>query len=610
MTYTPENEMAIAYWTRPQYFDARGRVKIGVAAYALEGIEKVEFYFEDAETIIPTQLEGDFTMDGKVNVDDLNYVLANWGIMGPTDLVRALGNWGAELPEGDILGVATEEKLNDQTGELEWYFEFDSVQYEDLKRLRICAKIYPKVGIPLKLEGDFQNDKNVCGLDIYPFNGEEKFEYVGENGSDETGDGSRTNPFATIHQALWHDIDGVVVTTNAGKHIKLLEGEHSLPSNPPRENKPLRTANSSGRDVLRWVTIESAVDPELCPIVRSDGSWSCKVHLKNLRVMPQNEDDQEDLLGGGSTRSMYWFDHCHIEGCTRSAGKDMTVNSGSRIWSIGTSWRRQFQPAMRIVDIQSTYDLISGDICLANWINLMSNCTITNRGRAADPDNPDAVASEGVHTDLFQCHTGGNFTDALDYHNIIFRFNTCWDHSGGQMFFGSYGRNDNPDGVFRNMAVVGNRLGEWAGVTEEMSVGGLLSDDVGRARLFAFGCLNTRNLLFQDNIFFGKGNWFGGGDYYRHPDGTLRYVNIKWDSNYRTPDKEEMWMPMPDAPLSSGTFNTDYGATEDRFNPETDTMPWTSPTTGVHYFGEYQGFAKHGIGDYTPNDDLLEKWDN
>ena len=92
MTYAPEQETAIAYWTRPQYIDVRGRVQIGVAAYALEGIEKVEFYFEDAE-IVPKQLEGDLTFDGKVDVDDLNYILSNWDTTGPIDLVRVLGNW-------------------------------------------------------------------------------------------------------------------------------------------------------------------------------------------------------------------------------------------------------------------------------------------------------------------------------------------------------------------------------------------------------------------------------------------------------------------------------------------------------------------------------------
>jgi len=602
MSYTPENEKAIAYWTRPQYLDVRGKIKIGVAAYALEGIEKVEFYFEDA-TVIPTELEGDFTGDGKVNYEDLMYILNNWEEHGPTDLVKVLGNWEAELPESDVLGVATEELINDETGELEYFFEFDSNLYEDLKRLRICAKVTPKVGIPLVLEGSFQDNKGVCGLDVYPHNGADDVFYVAAAGNDETGDGSLENPFATMHKALWHN----VTDNNAGRYIKLLEGEHSLPKNS--SDRALRNANSSGRDVLRWVTIESAVDPELCPIVKRDGAWECKVHFKNVRITPRVDEDQKDLIKGGSTRAMQWFDHCHIEGCTRAAGFDMT-KGGARIWSIGTTWKRQFQPAMRLVDIQSTYDLISGDSCLAQWIHLMSNCVVKNRGRAEDPNNPDEVASQGVHTDFFQCHTGGNFTDALVYNNIILRYNTCWDHSGGQMFFGSFGRNDNPDGIFKNTAVIGNRLGEWAGITEDMTIGGLLSDDVGRARLFAFGCTTTRNFLFQDNTFFGKGNWFGGDDLYTHLDGSPQYINVRWSRNYRTPDKREMWMPMPDSPLSTGSFNVDFGPTEDRFNPETDTMPWTSPTTGIHYDGEFEGFASHSVRDYIPNDDLLEKWDN
>ena len=87
MSYSPENETAIAYWTRPQYLDVRGRMKIGVAAYALEGIEKVEFYLEGD---VPVQLDGDFTLDGEVNIDDLNYILENWESTGPRQLVRYL----------------------------------------------------------------------------------------------------------------------------------------------------------------------------------------------------------------------------------------------------------------------------------------------------------------------------------------------------------------------------------------------------------------------------------------------------------------------------------------------------------------------------------------
>ena len=113
-----------------------------------------------------------------------------------------------------------------------------------------------------------------------------------------------------------------------------MEGDHYLPTTP--DGLDARRSNSSGRDVLRWVTIESGVDPELCPIIGSEGSWVCKIHFKNLRVTPRTEEDQNDLLGGGTTRSMYWFEDCHIEGVVRNAGSDMTVKSGSRIWSIGT----------------------------------------------------------------------------------------------------------------------------------------------------------------------------------------------------------------------------------------------------------------------------------
>ena len=214
MSYTPENETAIAYWTRPQYIDISGKMNIGVAAYALEGIEKVEFYLQDANKI-PDQLEGDFTMDGKVNVDDLNYILANWGTHGPRDLVRVLGNWGAVEEDSDLLGVATEERLNPETGELEWFFEFNSVGYEDLKRLRICAKVYPKVGIPLKLEGSFLDYASICGLDVFPDNtGVDSAIYVSGSGNDETGDGSKETPLLQFTRQ--HIITSVRLTPTQG----------------------------------------------------------------------------------------------------------------------------------------------------------------------------------------------------------------------------------------------------------------------------------------------------------------------------------------------------------------------------------------------------------
>ena len=610
MTYAPEQETAIAYWTRPQYIDVRGRVQIGVAAYALEGIEKVEFYFEDAE-IVPKQLEGDLTFDGKVDVDDLNYILSNWDTTGPIDLVRVLGNWGQEAEGGDsgFLGTATEESLNDQTGELEYWFEFDSTQYEDLERLRICAKVTPTVGVPLYLEGDFQDNKNVCGLDVYPHNKEyvqDPAFYVAASGSDENGNGTRENPFATMSHALWHDRPENI----SGRHIKLLEGEHSLPANTT--DRDLINTNSNGRVMGRWVTIESAVDPELCPIVKSDGIWTCKMHFKNVHITPRNEDDQKDLIRGGSTRVLQWFENCLIEGASRRSGYDMT-KSGARIWSISTTWRRQFQPAMRLVDIQSTYDLISGDIMLTSWFNLVSNVLVTNHGRAVDPDNPDEVSSEGVHSDLVQTHTGGNFTDPVLMHNIIMRYVTEWNHNGGQLFFGSYGRNDHPDSHFKNFAVIGCRLGQWAGITEDMTIGGLVSDDVHRARVFAWGPHNTRNCLFQDNFIFGKANWNSGGQSpnipYDNGYGDPHYVNVKWSRNYRTPEKKEYFMPGPDTPIETKSVKEEVGPAELRFNPKTMSFPWTSPITGIHYDGEFEGFASHGVSDYIPNNDTLDIFD-
>jgi hypothetical protein len=618
-TYKPENETAIAYWTRPQYIDVSGKTNIGVAAYALEGIEKVEFYLHDAEKI-PTQLSGDFNLDGKVNVEDLNYILANWGTVGPRDLIKVLSNWGAEQEDSDLLGVATEERLNEETGELEWFFEFNPVKFKHGERLRISAKVYPKVGIPLELKGSFLDNQAICGLDVFPNNQTwgpdyDPALYVSGTGSDRTGDGSRENPFATIHHAAYHGL--VKGDTNAGRVIKLLEGEHKLASNS--EDRDLRSVNSSGMKDDQWVTIEAAVKADLCPIVgQHNGTWKCKLYFKNVHIIPATVEDGDGILGGGR-QSMYCFDNCLIEGKTRESNGAMT-RSGSHIFSIGSTWKRHFQPAMRIVDIQSHYDLIVGDIILTGYSHLVSNLSTSRHGWHIDDDGTPPPKS-GVHVDLIQTHTGGKHDERIIQENIIIRYVTEWDRNGGQQLFGSFGRNDLEESEFRNFAFVGNRIAQWAGIDDENYPGVRREDGsliVGRARMFAWGVHNTRNCLFQDNIMFGKGNWNGIATKNKYTGeeievqypfengyGSPMYVNVMWRDNYRTPDKEEYFMPTPDATSGQGSGTPE----ELRFDPETMTLPWTSPATGVHYEGDASKLSSHKWEDYANNDDLLEKWD-
>ena len=597
--YSPEQETAIAYWTRPQYCDVSGKVKIGVAAYALEGIKKVEFFFLQPP---PPQIDGDFTLDGKVDGDDLNYILANWETTGPEDLLAVLGNWGqtAQNPD-DAIGTTVEESVNDQTGELEWWFELDSTKYADGNKLRISAKVTPTVGEPLWLQGDFRDDKAICGLDIFPIQHNTDIFYVSsEHGSDETGDGTEENPFGSIQHSLWHDLPENI----GGRVIRLLNGSVEFPSNS--DNRDLRKSNSSAKDAGRWVTIESAVDPALCPITKRynyDKLWDCKVHLKDIHVTPATEEDQNGLLSGSNARSAFWFDNCIITGASRSGGNSIN-RSGPAIFSTGTTWDTHFQPAMRVVDIQSTYNYITGDIILTNVAHLVSNMTVTNHGRAKE-------VGSNVHSDLMQTHMGGEPDEPIIQNNIIFRFITEWDGHGQQQLYGWFAQNTNPESIFKDMAIVGCKLAQWAGLDADGK--NQEGNEPDSARLMSWGPDPTTNVLVQDNLFFGKGDWKGDLD----PDSTNyplmeserragpKYTNVRWSRNYRTEEKKEFFMPAPDTPIDSAYVNKGDFPYEYRFDPETMSFPWDSPMTNIRYDGDFDSFASHKRGTYIPNDDYL-----
>lgn len=143
--------------------------------------------------------------------------------------------------------------LNERTGVAEYVARLDSATLPD-GPVEVRAIAYPRNGVPRVLGGELNPDSVKNGehsLFLAANDGgslPEAVSYVSPSGSDTSGDGTATKPFASIMKAVKSIADRSGGTADGGT-VYLMEGDHQWGS----YSYALLTTNSE-----RWLTVEPA----------------------------------------------------------------------------------------------------------------------------------------------------------------------------------------------------------------------------------------------------------------------------------------------------------------------------------------------------------------
>ncbi|MCB0354249.1 MAG: hypothetical protein KDD64_12010 [Bdellovibrionales bacterium] len=251
---------AIARWDVVPYQTFHGEFQIGVVAFHIAGIDRVEF-----------SVEG-----------------------GPWLPARAL-------------------RLNPRTNVWEYFVALDSEVFSD-GPIEVRAIAYPRAGIPRVLEGppplSAESDNGENSMFLFADSGEPIISmevYVSPQGSDILGDGTRARPFRTIMQGS-RFISATQGTADGGI-IYLEEGDY--PWGP--ESWPTPTT------VDRWLTIKPApgVHQSQVRITSNESGIKTKlVHLQDVTVTQTGKLTTSN--NGLGTQPMggawLWIDHVSFTG--------------------------------------------------------------------------------------------------------------------------------------------------------------------------------------------------------------------------------------------------------------------------------------------------------
>jgi hypothetical protein len=221
--------------------------------------------------------------------------------------------------------------LNPQTNVKEYVAALNAPDFPD-GQLELRAIAYPTQGTPRVLDPLFLNADSHATLPTLA-------RFVSPTGSDTTGDGTQSKPFATLVKAAWniqqaspsHTADNGTVYLQAGDYNY---GTATWPNIP---------VTSTG-----WVTFKPApgVSQSAVRIVSAspDGLRTGLVHLVGLTVAPVTGPvltstsgigaslwvDNCRLIGQGATNTQLWtngFDHQYVTGTEISNSRDGMVGA-------------------------------------------------------------------------------------------------------------------------------------------------------------------------------------------------------------------------------------------------------------------------------------------
>ncbi len=588
--YTPHEEPPIAYFDVVPQQDVVGVFDMGVVAYHLEGIDRVEY------TIRREGIEGDFNKDGTVDAEDITVLFSNWNPnVGGKTLTRLLGSWGSSTPIADEIVVVREQTLNERTGEKEYWFGLETRLYPDVKTI-VTAEVFPIDGPSVVLDQDVaelaaQNSyyarPQYSGVNLFSNNyGQWPVvqRYVSPNGSDEIGDGTFENPYKNIYRALRHNGEGPRLEVG-GTTVYLMEGEHRFDRSAYCGD---HWSTCSFQTTDRFITITPApgVLREDAKIVSSEGGIGLGgifTRFENVYV----ESGQENLLSPGQT-AIRWYDNTILSGLQEDwwNGNYYKLSGihGLQYW---TDCTQQYiaEGHAGIIMRNMHMDYIQCDVLEMHWIQMALSVLITHHN-----ENYENFPT-GCHTDYIQVNGGFPYI----HQNIIFRD-----------IFGNHSCHE--QGVHACPGASEKHNVAWVNV-ELSNTGGL---DVPRCNISALvfrWCGPGKNNLFKDCMFHGKqdlqdGNVHttvaydklnaDGSDNTEGPwcvghDGGPRFRNVKfedcwndWDRTiplFLKPDVGEPWVFYGPDELQFDSDTRD-GFNDNSFGPNN---PWFSHITGILY---------------------------
>ena len=599
--YTPNEEPPIAYFdVVPQQY-VTGVFDMGVVAYHLEEIDRVEY------TVVREGYIGDWNADDIVDGQDLGVLIERWnqGVSG-RELGELLSVWGQSVPHQPETFTVTEQTMNSRTGELEYWFSLDTRKDPDTK-ITVTAEVFPVDGPSLVLD---QNIEDILG-DGYTsrpgiqWTGVNLFSnntgrwnvgqpiYMSPDGNDATADGTMEKPFANFMPALRHaEGDDDPYMNVQGRRIYMLPGTYVLDGS---YCDTAWWACSTDRDETRFLSVSPAPGYGRGDVVLTNSNLEgdrlsigrAIVHFKDIEFVSASE---HWLTPGNTIR---WYENCTISGDADEWWKSNYVRSSQPHYGYQyyTDCTQQYQAEGNagIIMRNMLMDHIHCDVLEKHWIQMALSIMITNHNVGVENPN-------GCHIDYIQINGGFPYMIQNRIMRDVFGNHSCLQQ-------GVHACPGEGNGI-------GIRDSAWINV-ELSNTGGLDQPRCNISALIFRWCGPGQNNLFRGCMFHGKptddghpGNLHSTVSYIRNfADGTRneegpwvitdeglpRFKNVKfedcwndWDRTiplFLKPDAGEPWVFYGPDELQ---FDSD---TRDGFNdnPFGPNDPWWSPITGIMY---------------------------
>jgi hypothetical protein len=425
--------------------------------------------------------------------------------------------------------AATEAKLNPQTRTMEYFAQLRARDFQDAP-VEIRAIVYPKVGTPRVLAGSLAEarsfGRNSGEHSMWlTSNGNrtlrETVRFVSPTGSDESGNGTRANPFATIYKAA-SSIQQANGNADGGM-VYLLEGEHTYPGTargplPVTRDRYLTIASAPG-------TAKGAVK-----IVRgqSGGMRNKLTAFRNVAFVAASVADQNILRANSVIEDYLWLDGCKMIGPGRAT--DGTWGGGFEFTAVTNSMQTNARGGFSGDITRNVRIAVIGSDAFSGKNGLIVNCKVDRIDGSGTLNHPDVLQYQHARDQ-------GPIENCIVYG---LRSKTGTRNAGQGLYAGR-------EIGLKDVAYVDVQLNnQYYGANE--------------ARAWQFmGPVN--HMLLKDSVIVGGHHWRSDTGF------TARDVVV--ENTYKDEARSQFFVPFPDRTTA----------------PARMTAPWTSPLGVVYREG-------------------------